>query len=390
MRSLAIDGFRPSILGFLIVTALLGGWAYWLFTSRVSVYEISESARIEVDTAVYPISSSIEGRVVASHLAPGKQVQAGDLLVEMEDESERLRMNEAATARTTLSPQMAGLRDEIKAEEDSLREQIRVLEAATQKARKEHEEAEASARLAQEEADRLTRLHASGVVPEVELSRARTEAQRRRAAADALAIEVTRFQSERRSRESDSRVRIERLNRQIAAIEGQMTTSTSTINRLEYEIERRRIRAPIAGRLGEAAELRVGSVVHVGDQIGAIVPASGLRVVAHFRPSSALGRIGPGQPAELRLEGFPWGQYGSIRATVSNVTNEPRDGRIRVELAIETDPLSPIPLQHGLPGTVEVEVERISPANLLMRAVGKRLGAPQQAAPAPNEQKEGR
>jgi multidrug resistance efflux pump len=375
MRSLAIDGFRPSMLGFLIVAVLLAGWAYWFFTSRVSVYEISESARLEVDTAVYPISSAIEGRVVASNLAAGKEVQAGDLLVELESEGERLRMDEARSAQTTLPPQLAGLYDEIRAEENSLREQVETLDAAIEKARKEHEEAEATARLAQEESDRLAKLHASGVVPEVQLSRARTEAQKGRAASDALAIEVTRLQSERRSRESDSRVRVERLKRQITLVEGQMTTSASTINRLGYEIERRRIRAPITGRLGEVAELHVGGVVHVGDKIGAIVPASGLRVVAFFHPSSALGRIRPGQPAELRLEGFPWGQYGSIRATVASVTNEPRDGRIRVDLAIEPDPNSPIPIQHGLPGTVEVEVERASPANLLMRAVGKRLGA---------------
>lgn len=389
MRSLAIDNFRPSMFGFLIVAVLLAGWVYWFFTARVSIYETSESARLEVDTAVYPITAPIEGRIVASHLTIGKEVQAGDILVEIESESERLRMDEAVTGQTTLSPQLSGLRDEIKAEEDSLREQGRVLQTSVEKARKEQEEAEAAARLAQEEVDRLTSLHANGIVPEVELSRARTEAQKRRAAAEALALEVVRLQSEMRSRESDSRVRIERLNRQIAQIEGQMTTSTSAINRLGYEIERRRIRAPIAGRLGEAAELRVGGVVHVGDQIGAIVPASGLRVVAYFHPSSALGRIRAGQTAELRLEGFPWGQYGSIRATVTNVTNEPRDGRIRADLAIETDPVSSIPIQHGLPGTIEVEVERISPANLLMRAVGKRLGASQNA-PALGERKENR
>ena len=47
--------------------------------------------------------------------------------------------------------------------------------------------------------------------------------------------------------------------------------------------------------------------------------------------------------------------------------SEVRDGQIRVELAFLTDPASPIPFQHGLPGTVEVEVERVSPAALVRR-----------------------
>jgi membrane fusion protein (multidrug efflux system) len=37
----------------------------------------------------------------------------------------------------------------------------------------------------------------------------------------------------------------------------------------------------------------------------------------------------------------------------------------------ESAPL--IPLQHGLPGKLEVEVERISPAALVLRSVGKLL-----------------
>jgi hypothetical protein len=32
-------------------------------------------------------------------------------------------------------------------------------------------------------------------------------------------------------------------------------------------------------------------------------------------------------------------------------------------------------MQHGLPGTVQVEVERISPASLLLRVVGKGFGS---------------
>jgi membrane fusion protein (multidrug efflux system) len=32
-----------------------------------------------------------------------------------------------------------------------------------------------------------------------------------------------------------------------------------------------------------------------------------------------------------------------------------------------------VPMQHGLPGTIEVEVERISPAALVLRAVGRRM-----------------
>jgi multidrug resistance efflux pump len=117
-------------------------------------------------------------------------------------------------------------------------------------------------------------------------------------------------------------------------------------------------------------------VVQEGDRLAAIVPRGDLQVVADFPPPSALGRIQPGQPARLRLEGFPWTQYGSLAATVSRVASEVRNGRVRVELSVDVDQASPIPLQHGLPGSVEVQVERVAPATLVLRTAGKLLAHP--------------
>jgi membrane fusion protein (multidrug efflux system) len=82
----------------------------------------------------------------------------------------------------------------------------------------------------------------------------------------------------------------------------------------------------------------------------------------------------------LRLDGFPWTEYGSIGATVTHVGSEVRDGRIRVELALNPHSASSIPMQHGLPGTVQVEVERISPASLVLRVVGRGLGGSKEVA----------
>ena len=61
---------------------------------------------------------------------------------------------------------------------------------------------------------------------------------------------------------------------------------------------------------------------------------------------------------------------------MTNVASEIRDGKVRVELAIEGQTESGIVLQHGLPGAVEVEVERIAPATLILRNAGKMLASP--------------
>jgi membrane fusion protein (multidrug efflux system) len=115
-------------------------------------------------------------------------------------------------------------------------------------------------------------------------------------------------------------------------------------------------------------------VVRQGDIVGVVLPTGTLHVVAAFAPAAALGRVRAGQTARLRLEGFPWAQYGSLPATVTKVADEVRDGSVRVDLALLTDVPTNIPLQHGLPGSVEVVVDQVSPLTLLLRSVGKRFG----------------
>ena len=66
-------------------------------------------------------------------------------------------------------------------------------------------------------------------------------------------------------------------------------------------------------------------------------------------------------------------QYGSAAAIVTNVSGEVRDGQVRVDLALNTSSDSSIPFQHGLPAEVQVEIERLSPASLVLRSVGRQL-----------------
>ena len=129
------------------------------------------------------------------------------------------------------------------------------------------------------------------------------------------------------------------------------------------------------GRVGEAAILRVGAVVKEGDRLGSIVPAGRLMVVAQYPAQAAFGRIRTGQPATLRLEGFPWAEFGTVSATVARVAQEVRDGNVRVELAVDANSSFRGKLEHGMPGTLEVTVERLPPLSLVLRTAGQWLTA---------------
>jgi membrane fusion protein (multidrug efflux system) len=326
--------------------------------------------------AAHPVEAPVAGRVVATHLVLGQEVQGGEVLVELEATAQHLQLEEEQARVRALTPQLAALHTAIAAEEQALREARHAGRIALDEARARHREAEVAVRTAEEEAELFARLQTRNLSSQLDLLRAKAEAQRRRASADTLRLAVSRLDSDHRTQESDRKARLEGLRREVTRLAGDMTTAAATVERLAHETERRRVRAPMGGRLGEVAELRIGSVVREGDRLAAVVPRGDLQVVADFPPPSALGRIRPGQPARLRLEGFPWTQYGSLGATVRRVASEVRDGHVRVELGVDPDGALLIPLQHGLPGTIEVQIERVAPATLVLRAAGRLLARP--------------
>jgi multidrug resistance efflux pump len=376
LRFLEADNSRRSYLGLVLALALLLLWMAWFFLAHVSVYEVSDKAELEVERAVHPIASAVSGRIVASNLVLGRQVKTGDVLVELEADTQQFQLGEQQSQVAGSGSQISSIEAEIVSEKQAYEHEQVAAQQAVEEARAHYREAESVAQFAQAETERLRKMFAAGVVPELDLNRSVAGAQQRRAAADSLRYAAVRLEAEQHTRVNERNAQIQKLTSDLNKLKNDRATGGVTIQRLEQEVNRRRIRAPIDGKLGEVAPLRVGAVVHEGDRLGSVVPEGKLRVVATFEPPAALGRIRPGLDARLRLEGFPWGQYGSVAATVTNVASEIRDGRIRVELALDADDRSRIPLQHGLPGSVEVQVESISPASLVLRSAGRLLARP--------------
>ncbi len=373
-RFLSADRPGLSLLTMLAGLALLAGWLTWSVRARVSRYEVTDSARLEVDRAAYPVQARVAGRIFASHATLGQLVRAGDILVDLESDSEKLSLGEEITRLKSVDPQLEALRAQTGVLDQGRHEERNVLNVAQEEARAKYREAEAQWKQAEVDAERERLLFNEKLIAESEYLKSRADAQSKRAAADSLQLAVSRLDPELRVRETDRDARNRQILTDTTKLDAQRATSLATIRRLEYEIERKRIRAPISGRLAEFAVLRPGGYVEEGDKLGVILPEGKLRIVADFAPA-ALGRLRPGQPAKLRLNGFPWAQYGSIGATVDRVAGEIRDGRVRVELALDSNSSSRIPLQHGLPGMVEVEVERVSPAALVLRSTGQALAA---------------
>ncbi|MEZ5352362.1 MAG: HlyD family efflux transporter periplasmic adaptor subunit [Bryobacteraceae bacterium] len=381
LRSHEADGFGRSTAILALALAILGAWCAWCFLGHITLYEISQSARLEVDSANNVVQSPLLGRIVRTNLPIGSQVKAGDTLVELETSAEQMQVREEQTRMSAILPEVEALRRQVTAEEAAREDERRATETAIEEAQARARQSEAPAQYSSAEEKRLREMRDLGLIAAREYEKTRADAIEAQRAVDREKIAVERIRREQRTREADREARIRRLHAEISKLEGQTVTNRATISRIRNEIELRAIRAPISGRLAEAADLRIGAVLKEGDRIGVIVPSGKVIVVAQFPPPAALGRVDRGQRAQVRLEGFPWMQWGTVPAIVERVAGEVRDGTVRVDLAIDESKPGRIPLQHGLPGTVEVAVEQVSPATLILRTAGSMLAAPRSAYP---------
>ena len=376
LRSLSVDDFMGIVVSIALTFAVGLLWMTWFTQARVVVYALGERARVEVRYAAHPIDTSAAGRIVALNLSLGRHVAAGEILLELDDENLRFDLAETKARRASIPAQLEAIDQQIAAKQAALINRQHGFDAARQEENARMRQADAAAQYSQNEVKRTKTLRNAGFASEQTLARDESEALSRRLEADAQDAAWKRRMSELAVDTANVAADLAALKRSSAGLQGDRNALMAAVQSLEHQIELRKLRAPVAGEIGEIGPLQVGRVVQQGTHVAVVVPEQALWVVADFAPANAVGRIKRQQTGRLRLDGFPWAQYGSIPLTVTGVGTDASEGRIRVELRIDGKSSPAIPLQHGLPGTVEVEVERISPFEMATRAAGRLVHGP--------------
>ncbi|MCC6620813.1 MAG: HlyD family efflux transporter periplasmic adaptor subunit [Deltaproteobacteria bacterium] len=379
MRALAAERRRPPVAA-IVALVLIGAWVAWAVLARVGVYVASTQARIEAREPVHVLRAEVDGRLVAMQATLGLEVAVGDVLYELDGAEADIRRAEALTRASALQAEREVLDAAVSAANEAKASGQDVLFAALAEAKARLGQAKAALAQADREVSRLGKLGPD--VSSQELERAKTTAALRRSEVAASQALADRLSAEEAREASDRTAAVERMRGELVRLEAEQATAEADARSAEVARERRRVRAPVAGRLGELPTLRPGDYVRTGQALGTIVPPGELHVVAHFPAERALGWVRRGAPARLRLDAFPWTWFGQIEATVREVALEPRDGHLRVELALTTTAVD-IPIGHGLTGGVEVRVEETTPLALLLRASGRKERVASEGTPAP-------
>ena len=337
----------------LAVTVLLIVWA-----AMAHVDEVTRGDARVIPSRQLQVVQSLDGGIVSEILVrEGQVVEAGQLLLRVEETRAAAGVRESAATGVSLRARAARLRalaegkpfEPPKAQGDDERrvieEERRVYAARMngldaqiavvrqQMAQRQQEQSEAQAKrtaalrgleLSQQELTQTRPLLATGAVSQVDILRLERDITKFRGEVEGSAAQIARAQaamgeSQRKIQEAELTFRNE-ARVELADATGKLNALTENAVGLADKVAKSQIKSPVRGRVQRLLANTVGGVVQPGKDIVEIVPLDDSLVLeARVQPKD-IAFIRPDQSATVKFSAYDFSIYGGLEAKVENIS----------------------------------------------------------------------
>jgi membrane fusion protein, adhesin transport system len=337
----------------LAVTAMLVIWA-----ALAHVDEVTRGDARVIPSRQLQVVQSLDGGIVSEiKVREGEIVEAGQLLLRVEETRATAGVRESAATGITLRARAARLRALAEnkpflpptAQDDEERrvieEERRVYSARVsgleaqlavvrqQMAQRQQQQSEAQAKrstaqraleLAQQELTQTRPLLATGAVSQVDVLRLEREVTKYRGDVEQSGAQIAQAQaamgeSQRKLQEAELTFRNE-ARVELADATGKLNALTENAVGLADKVAKSQIKSPVRGRVQRLMANTVGGVVQPGKDIVEIVPLDDKLVLeARVQPRD-IAFISPGQTATVKFSAYDFSIYGGLEAKVENIS----------------------------------------------------------------------
>ncbi len=207
----------------------------------------------------------------------------------------------------------------------NLQEQKQQLEALYASLRRQDTTLVQELHIARSNSDQYRQLLARGAASELEYEAAQTEYLRYRRELESL-----------RSRQLQNRLDKTRLDQAITTLRQERRETAAAFEtrirekaralygRLSAWEEKHLLRAPFAGRVAFTGLEDAQEFARAGEALLTLVPTEQPKVVGQAQlPSSGLGKVQPGAEVQIRLDAYPYQEFGVLKGTVEKITLAP-------------------------------------------------------------------
>jgi adhesin transport system membrane fusion protein len=331
----------------IIIFSSVGFFLFLLWSMVAHVDEVTHGQGKVIPSSKVQLVQATEPATVRELLVrSGQRVQAGQLLVRLDDTQSASELGQVEAETRALQGRAARLGTEggvgggavageegalLAARQSALRSRVGALAASAEQRRREAAEAAAtisslsrSVQLAQENVNRLEPLAAKNIVPITELATAQREVvdlQGRIAAAreqQGRAMAAVR-EAQSQASEANFQFRQDALNER-SQVTAKIAVNEQTLRGAQGRLSRTELRSPTAGVVNDVQVTTRGGFVQAGQKIMEVVPLGDkLLVETRVKPSD-IAFIKVGDKAVVKITAYDFSIYGGLEGKVVQVS----------------------------------------------------------------------
>lgn len=339
----------------LLVVVVLITWA-----ALAPVDEVTKGEAKVIPSKQLQVIQSFDGGVVSEILVKeGQQVEAGQLLLKIDETRATSGVRESAAQAFALQARLARLKalaegqdfnpptprpnnaeeqrvvEEERQLYDSKRSELQALVGISEQqlaqrqqelteAQSKKDSASRSLELSQQELSKTRPLLATGAVSEVEILRLERDVSRARgdkeqATAQSARASAAIAEARRKIQETELSFRNE-VRKDLSEVLGRLNALNEGAVALVDKVDKAQVKSPVRGRVQRLLANTVGGVVQPGKDIVEIVPLDDALVLEAKVQPKDIAFIHPGQNATVKFTAYDFAIYGGLDAVVENIS----------------------------------------------------------------------
>jgi multidrug resistance efflux pump len=370
-------GVGPALLVVGLLVAIVVVFLVW--STHFKVEQIARSTgQVIASARTQLVQAATDGVIEKFMVVEGQQVEAGDVLIALEQEQNSAAVNDSRAKVAALKATLARLQAEVldrplefppETEEFPafVRNQTDLYQRRRQAFREEMRSLQAMLDATKEELAMSRPLLAAGDISRLEIIRLKK-----------AAAEIVGQMTNRRNKYfQDAQAEMTKAEEDLATQEQVLADRTTTL-------ERTQLRAPMRAIVRNIRITTLGARVKAGDIVMELTPVgSELIVEGKFNPAD-IAELRVGLPASVKLDAFDYSIYGSLPGTVRYISgdalnDETREGQniyYRVQVALDEHPGEaaghpPIEVQPGMTAQIDIRTGAHSIFQYLTKPVTK-------------------
>lgn len=392
------------VVGGIIFTGIVGTWAWFGTLEEVSTAQ----GQLAPQGEVFKVQPPISGEVIAIHVNEGDPVVPGQAIARLDDRLINQEIQQLTVSLEASQDKLAQTQTLIGQAQKGLStvQSIAMADISARQSAISQEQAALSTSerlLAQLNVDRNAQMERldqlAGLVNQGALSRdhlfqlqqalrdrdrsiieTQGQTEQSRSTLVRLEAELVQTQALAQSKELDAIQQLQQLQIETTNLQATIHETQALITRSQTKLGQTILTAPVDGTVSALTIANAGEMVQPGQTLAEIAPSTAPLILSAWLPNEKAGLVEVGMPVNIKLEAFPYQDYGIVAGSVLSISPDSRPheqmGQVyKVEVALDKTEMNHegavVPLRAGQTATAEIVVKRRRIMSLILDPIRK-------------------